>query len=115
MGLDEYATKPPDRQQPQGTVEQLLNRATRAGDLQEYYSLVARRAALESEFTEDRLESNEEYAELVDRIETHRAAVGDAMGDMSSDADFVGAVREITDDSGGTGTVDEEDIMDTTE
>lgn len=115
MGFDEYITKPPDRVELRETVERLLHRATLDGDLQEYYSLVARRAALESEFAETHLESNEEYAELVGRIETHRAAVDDAMGDMASDSDFVGAVREIMDGSGGSGASEEEELTDTKE
>jgi len=109
MGFDEYVTKPPEREQLRGTVETLLHRATLDGDLQEYYSLVARRATLEAEFTADRLESNEEYTDLIDRIETHRATVDDSMGDMGSDSEFVGAVREIMDDSGGSRVSDRDD------
>jgi len=115
MGFDEYVTKPPEREQLRETVERLLHRATLDGELQEYYSLVARRAALESEFTESQLESNDEYAELVERIESHRAEVDDSMGDMASDSEFVGAVREIMDDSGRTDAADEGEFTDPTE
>lgn len=99
MGFDEYLTKPPGRDELRKTVGRLLHRATLDDDLQEYYSLVARRAALESELSENRLEENEEYVDLVDRIETHRASVEAAMGDMSSDTGFVSAVREIVDET----------------
>ncbi|MBX0325625.1 response regulator [Halomicroarcula sp. F13] len=115
MGFDEYVTKPPDREQLRETVERLLHRATLNGELQEYYSLVARRAALESEFTEDRLESNDEYAQLVERIESHQADVDETMGDMASDSEFVGAVREIMDDSSGTDASDGDEFTDLTE
>jgi DNA-binding response OmpR family regulator len=106
MGFDEYVTKPPDREQLRETVQRLLHRATLDDNLQQYYSLVARKATLETEFSEDHLEANEEYADLLERIETSRATVDDAIGDMDSDSDFIGAVREIMDEdeSGFTNT-----------
>jgi len=109
MGFDEYVTKPPEREQLRETVEKLLHRATLDDDLQEYYSLVARRATLEAEFAEDRLDSNDEYVDLVDQIETHRASVDAAMGDMGSDSEFVGAVREIMDDTTRNSSSDEDE------
>lgn len=115
MGFDEYITKPPDREQLVGTVDRLCHRATLDDDLQEYYSLVARRSTLEAEFAESRLESNDEYAELVERIATHRAAVDDVMGDMASDSAFIGAVREITGDTDEKDLPDARDPEDTTE
>jgi len=56
---------------------------------------VARKSALESEKSADELDDSEAYAELPDRVERAGAAVDDGLGDMSSDAEFVGAVREI--------------------
>lgn len=115
MGFDEYVTKPPERDQLRTTVERLLQRAALDGELQEYYSLVARRAALEAELGAERLESNDEYTDLVDQIETHRGAADEALGDMASDSGFIGAVREIMDDSDRTGTSDASDISDSQE
>lgn len=115
MGFDEYVTKPPERTELADVVDRLLHRATLDDDLQEYYSLVARRSTLEAEFDEGRLESNEEYADLVERIETHRAEVDDAMGDLTSDQEFVGAVREIADDADGSHPEDEREFGGTTE
>lgn len=115
MGFDEYVTKPPNREQLTETVDRLLYRATLDGGLQEYYSLVARRSTLEAEFSENRLESNEEYTDLIERIETHRAVVDDAMGDLASDSEFIGAVREITGDSDEKTAPDERKSEDTQE
>ena len=98
MGFDEYVTKPPERDELFDTIERLLERADLADDLQEYYSQVARRSALEAEKTEAELAASEEYDELLDRIDQHHDAVDDGLGDMASDADFVGAVREIMED-----------------
>lgn len=103
MGFDEYLTKPPDRDQLLDTIEGLLDRAELNDDLQEYYSLVARRSALETEKTESELATSEEYDDLVARIEECEETVDEELGDMASDTDFVGAVREIMDDQSEDG------------
>jgi DNA-binding response OmpR family regulator len=106
MGFDAYVTKPPDREELIDTIDRLVDRADLDGDLQEYYSLVARRSALESEKTEAELAESDQYDDLLDRIDDARDAAGDDLGDMESDAEFVGAVREIMDDEdvdGATG------------
>ncbi len=100
MGFDAYVTKPPDRDELTGTIERLLDRAELNDDLQEYYSLVARQSALQAEKTEAELAESDEYAALVDRIERERERVDEELGDMSTDTEFVGAVREIMDDEG---------------
>jgi len=98
MGFDEYLTKPPDRDELLDTVERLVDRASLDDELQEYYALVARRSALEAAKTDEELADSEEYADLVDRIEAERETVDEDLGDMASDTDFVGAVREIVDE-----------------
>lgn len=98
MGFDEYVTKPPSRAEIRETIDRLLERANVDDELQEYYSLVARRAALEAEKTERELEESEAYDRLCERIENQQSATDDALGDMSSDTDFVGAVKELSPD-----------------
>jgi len=100
MGFDAYLTKPPEREELFETIERLLDRAELDGDLQEYYSLVARQSALQTEKSETELADSEEYAALTDRIDAAREAVDEELGDMASDTAFVGAVREIMDDEG---------------
>ncbi|NHX36486.1 MULTISPECIES: response regulator [Halolamina] len=100
MGFDAYVTKPPERDELMETIERLLDRAEVDDDLQQYYSLVARRSTLEAEKTEAELNDSPEYANLVDRIERQREEVDEELGDMSTDTDFVGAVREIMNDEG---------------
>lgn len=95
MGFDAYVTKPPARDELHATVERLLDRASLDDDLQTYYSLVARRSALQTEKTATELAASDEYADLVDRIDAQRERVDADLGDMASDTDFVGAVREI--------------------
>ncbi len=99
MGFDAYITKPPSREELRGTVKRLLERSELDADLQEYYSLIARQSALQTEKTPDELETSEEYADLLDRIDDMSEQVATSLGEMSSDTEFVGAVREIMDDN----------------
>ncbi|SFS02301.1 HalX domain-containing protein [Halomicrobium zhouii] len=101
MGFDEYLSKPPERDELEAAVERLYERAALEDDMQEYYSLVARRSALQTAKTEAELAESGEYADLVDRIEAAETTVDEDLGDMADDTDFVGAVREIMDDDGG--------------
>jgi len=103
MGFDAYITKPPERQELLDTIEQLLDRATVDETFQEYHSLMARKAALQTQKTEEELDGSEEYQALLERIEAKRAAVDDDLGDMGSEIDFVSAVREIADGDEGDG------------
>jgi DNA-binding response OmpR family regulator len=107
MGFDAYVTKPPERDELLDTIETLLDRASADKDLQEYHSLVARKGALEAQKTEAELADNDEYQELLDRIERAEASADDHLGDMSSETDFVGAVRDIDDDTNGLPEGDE--------
>ena len=99
MGFDAYVTKPPKRDELLSTIDRLLDRAELDDDMQEYYSLVARKGALEAEKSASELEDSEAYTTLLDRIDRAEAVVDDELGDLRSDTEFVGAVREI--DEGG--------------
>lgn len=95
MGFDAYITKPPERQELFDTIDQLLNRATVSDAFQTYYSLMARKGAIQTQKTDAELADNEDYQELLDRIETMRETVNDGLGDMESEIGFVSAVREV--------------------
>ncbi|MFC3959391.1 HalX domain-containing protein [Halovivax cerinus] len=99
MGFDAYITKPPERSDLLDTVETLLDRASVDDEFQEYHSLMARRGALEAEKSEAELADSEEYQDLLDRIDVTQTAVDDGLGDMSSEIDFVSAVRDLSDDA----------------
>jgi DNA-binding response OmpR family regulator len=101
MGFDAYVTKPPEREELFETIDRLVDRADLDDDLQEYYSLVARQSALEAEKTEAELAESDQYDDLLDRIDDARSAANEGLGDMGSDPEFVGAVREIMDEEAG--------------
>ena len=98
MRFDAYVTKPPERDELLATVDRLLDRASLDVEFQELYSLVARRSALQAEKTDTELAASDEYAGLVERIESKRKTVDADLGDLASDTEFIGAVREIMDD-----------------
>ena len=98
MGFDDYLTKPPSKEELRRTVARLVERSNLDNELQEYHSLIARKSALQTEKPIEELGKSEEYAALLDQIDTRSEDLETMLGDMSSDTDFVGAVREITDE-----------------
>jgi len=109
MGFDAYVSKPPARDELRETIDRLLERRELDDDLQEYYSLVARRSALEAEYSQDQLDERDDYAELVDRIENHREHVDESLDDLDDDAVFVGAVSEVVDQEDVTESAQSDD------
>ena len=112
MGFDAYITKPPERAELKETVEKLLERAHVSDDLQEYHSLMARQGALQTVKSPKELEESDEYRTLTEQIEVKRSDVDEALGDMSSEIEFVSAVRELSNEGDA---FEGEDILDGTE
>ena len=96
MGFDDYLVKPVSKEDLRGTVEQMLTRVDYGAQLQEYYSLVSKKAVLESEKDPKTLEANDEYAELEREISQLRTEVDDAREELDDHEDFVGAFRDLT-------------------
>jgi len=101
MGFDDYVTKPPSREELRRTVADLLDRDQMADRAREYRSLVATRAALESEKTSEELAESDEYARLEADIEDLEAAIDDDADALLDDAAFVGQLRELTEHETG--------------
>ncbi|PSP32156.1 DNA-binding protein [Halobacteriales archaeon QH_10_67_22] len=97
MGFDAYLCKPIKSDQLYETVSNLLDRSAYDDLLQEYYSLVEKRATLEATKSSAELEDNEEYVELRDRIETLRDDLSDSLGGIGSDEDFIATLRGLSD------------------
>ena len=98
-GFDEALTRPLSRDRLRETVERLLERVDAADELQAYYSLKASKSTLETEFPDEDLDRSEAYQTLDEQVEKQEDEVDESLGDMESDTDFVGAVREIVDDA----------------
>ncbi|MFB6164107.1 MAG: HalX domain-containing protein [Haloarculaceae archaeon] len=78
MGFDDYVVKPVSRDDLYATVDRLLTYTDYDDTFQEYFSLVSKRAALETSKSQSALETSEEYQELTDRIERLEADLDDA-------------------------------------
>jgi len=101
LGFDEYLLKPVDRKDLQSTVETLLDRSEYDDKLQELYSLMSKRALLESEAEDGAVELDDSYEALVDRIEELRAQINETVTDFGHD-DFRVAFRDLP--NGQTGS-----------
>jgi len=95
MGFDDYLVKPVSKDELFEMIESVRGRSSYESDIQEYYSLVSKKALLESEKAERELETNEEYQELVDRVDELRAEVDESVSGMQSHDDFVGAFQDL--------------------
>ena len=95
MGFDDYLIKPVSKDELMDMIESVESRSEYESDIQEYYSLVSKKALLESEKAERELQDNEEYQELCERVEELRSEVDDTVSGMSSHDDFVGAFQDL--------------------
>ncbi|MDZ7746472.1 MAG: HalX domain-containing protein [Halobacteriales archaeon] len=94
MGFDDYLVKPVRREELHNAVEQLLSRSEYDAQLREYYALVSKRAALETQKSERELNESEAYAELCEDLE----ALSDKLDETTasfSDEDFEQAFEEL--------------------
>jgi len=95
MGFDDYLVKPVSKDELLDIVEKVQTRSTYESEVQEYYSLVSKKALLESEKPDRELDNNEEYIELTERVDELRDRIDDTMTGMSSHDDFVGAFQDL--------------------
>lgn len=94
LGFDDYVTKPVSRDELLELVDGLVRRQQYDETVEELFSLVAKRAALEDELSQDVLESSEEYQALLDRIEAAKAAADDHL-DQLYDGEPHATVRHL--------------------
>jgi DNA-binding response OmpR family regulator len=95
MGFDDYLVKPVSKNDLHEIVEQMLTRVDYGAKLQDYYSLVSKRAVLESEKDPETLEGSEEYAQLEEEIDDLSAEVDDTREQLDDHDDFVGAFQDL--------------------
>ncbi|WP_255191509.1 HalX domain-containing protein [Natronobeatus ordinarius] len=95
MGFDDYLVKPVSKDDLHEIVNSVLRRSSYAADVQEYYSLVSKKALLESEKTDHELAETEEYQRLRDRLDEHRVRIDETVSELSSHEEFVGVFRDL--------------------
>lgn len=69
MGFDDYLTKPVMREDLDEAVESMRERDEYDDAMQEYFALTSKKATLEAEKTPSELQENEEYQQMVERVE----------------------------------------------
>lgn len=95
MGFDAYVVKPPSYEGLRNTIEDLLERRQYSEHRQEYWSLLSKRAVLESEASATELAQSEEYQELLKRIEMLAIKLGEARDHMGDDVTFLSTIQDI--------------------
>ena len=101
LGFDEYLIKPVDQNDLQEVVDTLVDRSAYDDHLQELYSLMSKRALLESEARDGDVQLDDSYDTLVDRIGQLRDRIDDTVTDFGAD-DFRVAFRDLP--NGNTGS-----------
>ena len=100
MGFDAYLSKPIRSEELHETVENLLDRSEYDGLLQNYYSLVEKRATLEATKSKAELAESDEYDELKGEIAELQDDLSDTLGGIEDDDDFIATLRGLSTDEG---------------
>ena len=98
MGFDAYLSKPIRSEELHETVENLLDRSEYDSLLQNYYSLVEKRATLEATKSNAELAESTEYDELKGEIDELENDLSDSLGGIEDDADFIATLRGLSND-----------------
>lgn len=88
MSFNDYLIKPVSEEELLNTVDRTLALAQRDVQMQEYFSLVAKQSALESEYYGQELASNESYQALKDRIDDLRNRIDPPIAEFEDDLAF---------------------------
>lgn len=83
MGFDAYVVKPVDKDELQSLVESLYRRSRYDEQLQNYYSLVSKRASLESTHAPRELQPVDEYHQLIEQINELEAEIDQTIESLS--------------------------------
>jgi DNA-binding response OmpR family regulator len=94
MPFDDYVIKPVSRDDLFDTIERLLTCSDYASQLQEYYSLTAKHAALAANKPEAELAENDQFQGLEDRLDDLRENLDRTVASFDDD-DFAAAFRDL--------------------
>lgn len=100
MGFDEYLQKPVDRLELENAIERMLRRSTYDAKLQEYFSLSAKRATLETEHPDEDLTGVDEYERLCRRLEAIENELDETLAELPDNEGY----RVATDGRGYAGS-----------
>lgn len=86
--IDSYVEKPVTEDDVIGLLEQYRTQRSYQSDLEEYFALSSKLAAIEAGHSTAELESNPEYDRLKARVEEKRESVDEALSTSETDWDF---------------------------
>ncbi len=93
MAFDDYLTKPVMREDLADAIESMRERDEYDETIQEYFALTSKKATLEAEKTQSQLRENEQYQEMVDRVEELAEEADTAVSRL--DDDFTSLFQEF--------------------
>lgn len=96
LPFDDYLVKPVSRTELFDVVEALLTRAKYTSQVQECFSLVSKKAALESVMDRDQLASAAEYCKLLERIEMVETSIDETLTTLIDEGQVRLAYTDIT-------------------
>ncbi|SEH12601.1 Response regulator receiver domain-containing protein [Natronorubrum sediminis] len=96
MGFDDYLVKPISQTELLTAVDHVTQRATYESDMQTYYTLVSKKALLESKKPASELDGNEEYQTLCTRVEELEEQTDATVSSLRDHDEFVGVFRDIS-------------------
>lgn len=94
MEFDDYLYKPVSKAELRDAVASLVTRTSYDEQLQEYFTLISKRATLEANRSGDDLAASDAFTELSDRIEALEADVDAAATDLAMDEVFATALSD---------------------
>jgi DNA-binding response OmpR family regulator len=95
LGFDAYVVKPVSEEDLKDTVSTLLRRSEYDDKLRELTALMSKKAALESEKTEEDLENHGEYQRLRSQLQTLRDQLDDTVEELDEE-DFSAAFYALS-------------------
>jgi DNA-binding NtrC family response regulator len=95
MGFDTYVVKPVDDKTIVETVNDLISRSQYEESMQELFTLMSKKAVLESKKSSSELGQSDEFSHVINRIEQLQDSLADDMADVEAQTNYSGFHEEF--------------------